>query len=1607
MKKVNKILVIATVLSLLISMFAVSSLASEETGTQATVLSLGFEGIEDFSFTEGVLQNKVRKPEANNAYINVDSVHTDEAYEGSFTYKDNIYVNGIVPSFSGTLPDCFAPIGTNVSYGRVDIADTLIGNHYFKYSLDYSTNNGFTPNGSFNFVSDEMTSYAYFMVDLDIMTDSVYTNNFVISLVGTTNDEEPKELEAKVTVKSSGDDIGLFLGEATDPICILKSGEYEWTHLTFVVVVDEEMESVAAPVAYSPVASLYSSTYPWDTPDVEEEEDDEEITEVNKSRFIVYKDGIYQGESIGLFSTAYATLNGVKWSLPAKTDHNGESSVCLDNLSVKTYSSDYTGGFASVINNSEKTLKDLPESYLNDESYESPIGRTLAIVDGVHYDNIADAIAVLEEGDTLEICDNVFTPVLIDKNISVNTNGFEFLPYSKTYQIYKDENGVYHTIKAYETMKTVWHSRDGGVAHSADYTAGSMPVYSGNTGDIYFAKDSLGNPLIFLGWSYAKGGEVITEDMPITVSELGDVRHYFPIYQAVDAKYAIVEPSGKYTLYTEDIDLSVVFSSASDGVEIVLLSDVAMAKSAVVPKGKTLKLNLNGYKIFNGTSANLTMFSIGANATLDVYSREAGAVINAIATGASSSNEVFNVYGNNATLNIGKGNDNLSVYAALLVQSGDKTQDYKINVNIDGGSYHKTGAGFASFLFIRERVSATVSVKNATVVMYNKDQTFAEFHGHDIGEDNYVLTTVGAVTRENPGNISTIVIDGCTILSKYSTSTDLFNVFGQGNVATITNSNIGFTPGIKIHSTAMNSFDKVNEAYPVCETGHGVVIIGEGCKLAGGFVVGDSNGTYKNAVIDGPYAVLALDATETVAVTLSDGTVYNLVLSHGIKEVDYSDATYQVIRGEEVLYKFGELAFGDLKSGDIVKLLKDISLSATVNLNGGKNISLDLNGHSITNGKNANMVFFMIYANCTFNVYSSQVGGRIDAIAPGMTTSSEVFHIGANNVTLNLGAYNGADGDNLSIICGSLMQALNKTADIDVTVNVDGGHYYKNGTNSMGLFILRDRASVELTAKNADFVFAVKGHTLAQVFGHDIGEDYYKVKNGSAYQLSTTVNTKQLSTLVIDGCNLVYTHNQGAPNLFDVFGQGNTAIITNSNIMMNPCITGNKPLSNLFQVNGAYTNFEVGHGSITIGEGCQLASSFTPGDTNGTYKNASLAQLKVIEPLDAPVDTVITLSDNSEFTFTVNYGIGEIDLSQVSYEVHRGEQVIYRTGSLILGDLESGDIIKLLKDVPLTSTVTLNGGKNIYIDLNGYAITNGTSGNLTMFLIYSNCTLNVYSSVPGGKIDGVSSAVTTGNEIFHIGANNVTLNLGAINGADGDNLSIYCASLVQALNKTADIDVKINIDGGYYYKTGTNSMGMFILRDRASVELTAKNADFVFVNGGHTFAQVFGHDIGEDYYKIKNGSAYELSTTVNTKQLSTLVINGCNLVYTHTAAAPNLFDVFGQGNVATITNSNIMFKPAISNNKPLSNLFQVNGAYTNFEVGYGEIIIGEGCQFTNAVQLGTSSTDNLPALKDGIEIVDSTATEATLSYSYVLKGVEYTKEVVFTPVYESKESIAE
>lgn len=126
----------------------------------------------------------------------------------------------------------------------------------------------------------------------------------------------------------------------------------------------------------------------------------------------------------------------------------------------------------------------------------------------------------------------------------------------------------------------------------------------------------------------------------------------------------------------------------------------------------------------------------------------------------------------------------------------------------------------------------------------------------------------------------------------------------------------------------------------------------------------------------------------------------------------------------------------DMKSDMTVTLLRDITLSARVDIQNipGKTLNLDLHGHTLTESSDT---FYLIFINCaaTVNLYSSLPGGQVIG-----TKGSNYLFRQAGGSTANLGAYNpnGGDsvaGDNLSTkdVILSLFWGANLT--------VDGGKY--------------------------------------------------------------------------------------------------------------------------------------------------------------------------------------------------------------------------------------------------------------------------------------------------------------------------------------------------------------------------------------------------------------------------------------------------------------------------------------------------------------------------------------------------------------------------------------
>ncbi len=276
--------------------------------------------------------------------------------------------------------------------------------------------------------------------------------------------------------------------------------------------------------------------------------------------------------------------------------------------------------------------------------------------------------------------------------------------------------------------------------------------------------------------------------------------------------------------------------------------------------------------------------------------------------------------------------------------------------------------------------------------------------------------------------------------------------------------------------------------------------------------------------------------------------------------------------------------------------------------------------------------------------------------------------------------------------------------------------------------------------------------------------------------------------------------------------------------------------------------------------------------------------------------------------------------------------------------------------------------KTVNFDLAGNTLNKIRKG--LIFSNFQNITFNVYSSLPGGKINSrgifdnsinpsdayYSFNTNFGGAMFFVSQPNATINLGKYGGYSGENLTVTGAFMVDI---SANVqNTSLNIDGGTYIRTVHDSIGFIGVRAGTNSAISIKNANLL--SGEASPATIF--------------SILEGSTATLTVEKSTVFMpmpTGDN------ATASALFDSLST--TATVTFNSTSFS---------------NVSFTPNKAGYSKVKLGTGCTYSEScntanVDFGENAAVTLAAgwkqtLANGSEqlIFNSVEGQGSMTYHY-------------------------
>ena len=515
--------------------------------------------------------------------------------------------------------------------------------------------------------------------------------------------------------------------------------------------------------------------------------------------------------------------------------------------------------------------------------------------------------------------------------------------------------------------------------------------------------------------------------------------------------------------------------------------------------------------------------------------------------------------------------------------------------------------------------------------------------------------------------------------------------------------------------------------------------------------------------------------------TAGDATISGDAASKVEPIVDDSEA---IIEGTLYTYFCKESdqehsAYHNAKSGDTIKLLKDINLTNT--LETSKSFDLDLNGKNIC-ATDCRALF--IYEG-TISIVGE---GTISATGTSLNSSSSVIRLGSPT---------------------SVSNAAKLTIGADVTVNSDKSY----GVTVFGYNVNASSVGQELVVYGT---VTVTGESAAISGNGSTGLSKTKITiNEGAVVSSTGVDTGGAGPAAIyhpQGGTLTVNGGTITGSVTGIEAEAGSVVIKggeiNTTYSGNPGVkpgTEDGPATHGYSVVAVKRNYPAGPANVSI-TGGTIKGTVGVVSFNGGTDNAVLGITGGIFDLNPSAYVVYGYKavDNGDGTWTVapiTDGVAAITRGTETWQ--------FVTLQDAVDAAQNGDTITLLKEVTLGSQrVTFNGGKTIILDLAGYPLFCGTDSH-SFDISGANLT------VQNGTINGNDKQVfnvygRTENGEGNYSVLTIAANAEIVNAGYG--ICVFPAS------GTAGYDTEVNLNGSI-----TGRHGIFVSGNLANTDSEASN----------------------------------------------------------------------------------------------------------------------------------------------------------------------------------------
>ena len=268
---------------------------------------------------------------------------------------------------------------------------------------------------------------------------------------------------------------------------------------------------------------------------------------------------------------------------------NTTATVAWDNIQYTYYPDGWTD--------------DAIATYVYNEKYEMPFGFTEAKIGDTVYDDPQKAIDAAKDGETVTLTKNATERLVVDKNISIDTqnNAYSFTyTTSKGYEA-TEANGIFSFAVSEKTVKITWdeacaddcdcYDYYGGhtLTATTDAIIGMVPEYFGALPTFPVTADY--TQKIFLGWSYENDGTV-DELKAVTEADIENGIKLYPVYTEYTYAIEYIPKAGKPTYHREHEFYDVVTAATANST-VKLVRDVYTDCPTIVLT-KTITVDING-----------------------------------------------------------------------------------------------------------------------------------------------------------------------------------------------------------------------------------------------------------------------------------------------------------------------------------------------------------------------------------------------------------------------------------------------------------------------------------------------------------------------------------------------------------------------------------------------------------------------------------------------------------------------------------------------------------------------------------------------------------------------------------------------------------------------------------------------------------------------------------------------------------------------------------------------------------------------------------------------------------------------------------------------------